>query len=90
MVLAYGVLLYRGWRISGNAPDRFGQLLVLGITTAIVAQAFFNISVNLSLLPTKGIPLPLVSAGGTSLLVSLAMIGIMLNVSLHRNRVDET
>ncbi len=85
LVLAYGVLLYRGLRISANAPDRFGQLLVIGFTTAIVAQAFFNISVNLSLLPTKGIPLPLVSAGGTSLIVTLATIGIMLNVSLHKS-----
>ena len=89
LVLAYGVLLYRGLRISANAPDRFGQLLVIGFTTAIVAQAFFNISVNLSLLPTKGIPLPLVSAGGTSLIVTLATIGIMLNVSLHCARGNE-
>jgi cell division protein FtsW len=84
VVIAYGVLLYRGLVISGKAPDRFGQLLALGITTALVAQAFFNISVNLSLLPTKGIPLPLVSAGGTSILVSLALIGVLLNVSLHK------
>lgn len=89
LVLAYGLFLSRGLRISANAPDRFGQLLVIGFTTSIVAQAFFNISVNLSLVPTKGIPLPLVSAGGTSLIVTLATVGIMLNVSLHKVRSAE-
>ena len=69
--------------VGREAPDRFGQLLAVGFTTAIVAQAFFNISVNLSMVPTKGIPLPLVSAGGTSLMVTLATIGVLLNISMH-------
>ena len=83
LVVAFGFLLWRGLRISRQAPDRFGQLLALGFTTAIVAQAFFNISVNLSLVPTKGIPLPLVSAGGSALIVTLASIGVLLNISMH-------
>ena len=83
VVAGFGFFLYRGLRVSRAAPDRFGQLLAVGFTTAIVAQAFFNISVNLSLVPTKGIPLPLVSAGGTSLMVTLATIGVLLNISMH-------
>jgi cell division protein FtsW len=81
LVLAFGFFLYRGLRVSRRAPDRFGQLLALGFTTAIVTQAFFNISVNLSLAPTKGIPLPFVSAGGSSLIVTLATVGVLLNIS---------
>jgi cell division protein FtsW len=83
VVAGFGFFLYRGLRVSREAPDRFGQLLAVGFTTAIVAQAFFNISVNLSMVPTKGIPLPLVSAGGTSLMVTLATIGVLLNISMH-------
>lgn len=84
VVAGFGFFLYRGLRVSREAPDRFGQLLAVGFTTAIVAQAFFNISVNLSMVPTKGIPLPLVSAGGTSLMVTLATIGVLLNISMHK------
>jgi cell division protein FtsW len=65
------------------APDRFGMLLSLGIVTSIVAQALFNISVVLSLVPTKGIPLPFISYGGSSLVPTLAAVGILLNVSQH-------
>ncbi len=86
LVAAFGFFLYRGLRVSRAAPDRFGQLLAVGFTTAIVAQAFFNISVNLSMVPTKGIPLPLVSAGGTSLMVTLATVGVLLNISMHRSQ----
>ena len=66
-----------------TAPDRFGAFLALGITTMVVAQALLNISVVLGLAPTKGIPLPLVSSGGSSLLVNLASIGVLLNISQH-------
>ena len=61
--------------------DPFARLVAFGITTAILLQAFFNISVVLSLLPTKGIPLPFISSGGTSLFFTLASIGILLNIS---------
>lgn len=81
LVLVIGFLLWRGLRAAHHAPDKLGNLLAVGITTAIVTQAFFNISVALNLLPSKGITLPLVSAGGTSLFVTLAAIGILLNVS---------
>ena len=79
------MVAWRGLRISGRAEDRFGSLLALGITTMIVAQAFINISVVLGLLPTKGIPLPLISSGGSSLLVSLVGIGVLLNISQHES-----
>ena len=57
--------------------------MALGITTMIVVQAFVNISVVLGMLPTKGIPLPLVSAGGSSLLINLVGVGVLLNISQH-------
>jgi cell division protein FtsW len=81
VVLVFGVLLWRCLKASFRAPDQFGQLLGIGLTTMLIAQAFFNISVVLSLVPTKGIPLPFVSAGGSSLLFALAAVGVLLNIS---------
>ncbi|CAN5639615.1 putative lipid II flippase FtsW [soil metagenome] len=84
LVLAcFCVIAWRGFRAAVRAPDRFGALLAIGLTTMVVFQAFFNISVVLGLLPPKGIPLPLVSAGGSSLLINLVGIGILLNISQH-------
>ncbi|CAN5747733.1 putative lipid II flippase FtsW [soil metagenome] len=77
------VIAWRGMRTALRAPDRFGAFLALGLTTMITFQAFFNISVVLGLLPTKGIPLPFVSYGGSSLLINLIGMGILLNVSQH-------
>jgi cell division protein FtsW len=81
VLLIFAVFLWRGIRTSLLAPDRFGRLLSLGIVTGIVAQALFNISVVLSLVPTKGIPLPFISYGGSSLVPTLAAVGILLNIS---------
>ncbi|MFN0107694.1 MAG: FtsW/RodA/SpoVE family cell cycle protein [Blastocatellia bacterium] len=81
LTLVFGALLWRGLRAAHRAPDRLGSLIAVGITTAIITQAFFNISVALNMLPSKGITLPFVSAGGTSLLMSLAAMGVLLNVS---------
>jgi len=84
IVLAcFCVITWRGLRTSLRAPDRFGSFLALGLTTMVGFQAFFNISVVLGLLPTKGIPLPFVSYGGSSLLINLIGMGILLNVSQH-------
>ncbi|HEV2828969.1 MAG TPA: putative lipid II flippase FtsW [Pyrinomonadaceae bacterium] len=83
VLLVFALFLYRGVRTSLLAPDRFGKLLSLGIVSAIVAQALFNISVVLSLLPTKGIPLPFISYGGSSLVPTLAAVGVLLNISQH-------
>ena len=68
-------------RAAFRSTDPFARLTAFGITTAIVLQAFFNISVVLSLVPTKGIPLPLISYGGTSVFGTLASIGILLNIT---------
>jgi cell division protein FtsW len=71
----------RGLRTSFRSLDPFARLAAFGITMTLLLQAFFNISVVLSLLPTKGIPLPLISSGGTSLFFTLASIGVLLNIS---------
>jgi cell division protein FtsW len=68
-----------------RAEDMFGAFVALGLTTMIAAQAFINISVVLDLMPTKGIPLPLVSFGGSSLLVNLLGMGVLLNISQHES-----
>lgn len=81
VIAVFCLILWRGLRAALLAPDRFGMLLSLGLVTVIVTQAMFNISVVLSLLPTKGIPLPFVSYGGSSLVPTLAAVGILLNVS---------
>lgn len=83
VLLVFGLFLWRGIRTSLLAPDRFAKLLSLGIVSGIVAQALFNMSVVLSLVPTKGIPLPFISYGGSSLVPTLAAVGILLNISQH-------
>ncbi len=83
VVACFCVITWRGLRTALRAPDRFGAFLALGLTTMVAFQAFFNVSVVLGLLPTKGIPLPFVSYGGSSLLINLIGMGILLNVSQH-------
>jgi cell division protein FtsW len=83
VVLLFALVAWRGFRAARFAPDLFGQLLAVGLTIMIIAQAFFNISVTLSLVPTKGIPLPFISAGGSSLAISLFAAGVLLNISKH-------
>jgi cell division protein FtsW len=81
-VLALFVMLgYRGLRAAVLSTDPFARFLAFGITTAILVQAFFNMSVVLALLPTKGLPLPFISSGGTSVFVTLACMGVLLNVT---------
>ncbi|MEO5761520.1 MAG: putative lipid II flippase FtsW [Vicinamibacteria bacterium] len=75
--------LWRGLRTAQRAPDLFGRLLAAGLSITIVSQAFINMSVVLGLSPTKGIPLPFFSAGGTSLVLCLLSVGLVLNVSQH-------
>jgi cell division protein FtsW len=83
VLICFCVISWRGLRISLRAPDSFGSFLALGVTMMVAVQAFVNISVVLGLMPTKGIPLPFVSAGGSSLLINLVGMGILLNVSQH-------
>jgi cell division protein FtsW len=83
VLLCFALITWRGLKVALRAPDTFGALLALGLTTMVAVQALFNISVALGLLPTKGIPLPFVSFGGSSLLINLLGMGILLNVSQH-------
>jgi cell division protein FtsW len=80
-LVCFALIAWRGLRASLLAPDRFGSLVALGITMMVVLQAFVNISVVTKLVPTKGIPLPFVSAGGSSLLINMIAMGILLNIS---------
>jgi cell division protein FtsW len=82
-LVCFCVIAWRGLRIALRAPDAFGAFLAIGLTTMIAVQAFINITMALGLMPTKGIPLPFVSAGGSSLLINLLGMGILLNVSQH-------
>ena len=83
ILAAFAVLLWRGLRASAMAPDAFGRYLAAGLTMMIVGQALINVSVALGLMPTKGIPLPFISYGGSSLLFNLVAMGLLLNVSQH-------
>jgi cell division protein FtsW len=83
ILACFCVITWRGLRTAMRAPDRFGAFLAIGLTTMVAFQAFFNISVVLGLVPPKGIPLPFVSYGGSSLLINLVGMGILLNVSQH-------
>ena len=82
-LVCFCLIAWRGIRITLRAQDSFGSFVALGLTSMIVVQAFVNMSVVLGLMPTKGIPLPLVSAGGSSLLISLLGLGVLLNISQH-------
>ncbi len=81
IAILFFIFAWRGFRAALRARDNFGRFLACGITTMIVAQAFFNMSVVLALLPTKGIPLPFISYGGSSLFVMLASVGVLLNIT---------
>jgi cell division protein FtsW len=81
VVTLFAIFLWRGMRASWRTEDTFGRYLAVGITSMVVMQAFINISVVLGMMPTKGIPLPLVSYGGSSLFVTLACIGVLLNIT---------
>ena len=81
VLTAFCILGYRGLRAAFLSTDPFARFLAFGLTTIILVQSFFNMSVVLALLPTKGIPLPFISSGGTSVFVTLACMGVLLNVT---------
>jgi cell division protein FtsW len=83
VLLCFCLITWRGLRIASRAPDSFGAFVALGLTTMIAVQALVNVSVVLGMMPTKGIPLPFVSAGGSSLLINLLGMGVLLNISRH-------
>jgi cell division protein FtsW len=81
VVALFTIFLWRGMRASWRTGHLFGRYLAVGITSMVVLQALINISVVLGMMPTKGIPLPLVSYGGSSLFVTLACVGVLLNIT---------
>ncbi len=85
VLLTFGLLLWRGCRAALRAPDRFGYLLGMGLTLFLVVQGILNMGMVLGLLPTKGLPLPFISYGGSSLMVGLLSVGVLLNISQHSN-----
>jgi len=82
----YGMVLWRGFRIVSGCSDHFGMLLAAGIMFALALQVSINMGVCLGLLPTKGLTLPFLSYGGTSLLLNMAGIGILMNIGMHHAR----
>jgi cell division protein FtsW len=87
VIALFAIYGWRGLRAAFSAPDGFGRLLALGITGLVLTQALMNFAVVLGMVPTKGIPLPFVSYGGSSLLVMLLGTGVLLNIS---QQADET
>ncbi|MEK7721390.1 MAG: putative lipid II flippase FtsW [Elusimicrobiota bacterium] len=81
----FTALLLKGARIARNAPSLYTALAAFGLTLVITLQAYFNLAMTIGLIPTKGIPLPFFSYGGSSILASMIMVGIILNVSAHRS-----
>ncbi len=80
----YAVVLFTGLRIAGQARDRLGKLVAVGVVTLIFSHVFINIGMNIRIVPVTGIPLPLLSYGGSSVLCSLIALGLMQNVYIHR------
>ena len=83
VLLAFAIIVWRGLRAAARAPDRFAGLVAAGLALSLGLGALVNIGVALALLPTKGLPLPFISYGGSSLVVSLISVGILLNISQH-------
>ena len=82
--MLYVLILIKGIQIARNAPDMFGSLIAFGLTSAMGLQISINMGVALGLLPTKGLTLPFLSYGGTSLLLNMASIGILMNINAAR------
>jgi rod shape determining protein RodA len=84
VIALYSVVLFTGIQIAGQARDRLGKLLAVGVVTMLFSHVFINIGMNIRLMPVTGVPLPLLSYGGSSVLCSLIAIGILQNVNLYR------
>jgi cell division protein FtsW len=83
LLVAFGLFAWCGYSVALRAKDQFGKLLAAGLTTLIVGQALLNIGGTLGVLPFTGVPVPLISYGGTSLVATLAAIGLVLSVGAH-------
>jgi rod shape determining protein RodA len=80
----YGVVLFAGIRIAGQACDRLGKMMAAGVVTLLFSHIFINIGMNIRLMPVTGVPLPLLSYGGTSVICTLVAAGLLQNIYLHR------
>src|SRR5207249_5942427 len=83
VVVLFLFLAFRGLRLARRAPDVYGALLATGITTWLVLQAMINIGASTGTIPYTGVPLPFISFGGSSLVISLAAVGVLLNISRY-------
>lgn len=83
VVCLFGLLIWRGIRIGLGAPEPFGAFLALGLTTLLASQMLVNVGVVTGVLPTKGLPLPFISFGGSALLMAMISVGVLLNISQH-------
>lgn len=86
LILLFLNLFYRGYKIALNAPDHFGKVLAFGIVSWLTLQAFVNIGGMIDLMPMTGVPLPFISAGGSSIMAALAAIGVLTNISRQTSR----
>ncbi len=84
LLLLFWLIVRRGYQIAGQTPERFGSALACGITTMIALQTIINLGMTMGLLPVVGVPLPLVSYGGTSVIVTMVCIAILMNIKIHR------
>jgi rod shape determining protein RodA len=84
VITLYGVVLFTGLRIAGQARDRLGKLMAVGIVLILFSHVFVNIGMNIRIMPVTGVPLPLLSYGGSSVLCSLIAVGLMQNIHIHR------
>lgn len=86
LILLFCGFAFRGYRLAAHAPDDFGMLIVIGLVTMIILQAYLHMAAMVKFAPILGLPLPFISHGGTAMLVTLASVGIILNVSKHHKR----
>ncbi|MEI8344757.1 MAG: FtsW/RodA/SpoVE family cell cycle protein, partial [Candidatus Omnitrophota bacterium] len=85
LIFLYWLIITKGYRIAAKTSDRFGSQLACGVTTLLAVQVFVNLGMTMGVLPVVGVPLPLVSYGGTSVSITLASIGILLCVKAYRS-----
>ncbi len=91
VIALFVLLIFRGFFIAFKAPDLFGTLVAAGLTMLLALEAVINIAGVMGLIPLKGLALPFLSYGGTSLLMSLAAAGILLNISTYtKKKVEES
>ena len=86
VIVLFIIFAFRGFKIGYFAPDSFSKLLVIGLITITIAQAFMNIASIIGVFPLTGVPLPFISHGGTSLLITLGAMGIILNISRFQKK----